>query len=516
MQGVERLLLSGALCPAILLLLPTTARAQHFPPDEEVQPVLQYLVEDGKANGIVVGFLEADGTARILSYGDPGPYGEPLGPQSVFEMGSIGKTFTATILSDMVLRGEVGLEDPLSDHLPDSVRVPSFEGREITLLDLATHRSGLPKNADTHRPADPENPWADFTVGTLYDFLASYELRRRPGTEFEYSNLGFQLLGQALAHVAGTSYAELLRERILTPLGMTSAGFTLNGETAIWAVQGYRNGSPVLHWTGTDARLGAGGLLASMNDMLEYLKANVGPPETELEQAMRAAQEPRLPWGGTGAQIGLAWRVDSIQGRRIVQHAGNTSGFSALIAFDPKEEVGLVWLTNTYAFSDPTPLELLVYGRRPRQQEMRISPEMLASFAGQYRDPSGSFLFVRLEPEGHLTLQATRGARVRMYAASDSSFTLARGPTRVVFERTERGEVSALRLEGNASAATARKVGDESPSPRAVAAGTGWYQIGFRWKPGYWGLVGGPILLALITLGAEVRRRSRKGIRPQS
>lgn len=548
MRYAKRQVLRSILGPTglllLLLLVPSASRAQHFPPDEEVALALRYLVEDGKANGIVVGFLEADGTTRIVSYGDSGPGSRPLGPRSVFEMGSVGKTFTATLLSGMVLGGEVGLKDPLADLMPDRGTVPFFEGREITLLDLATHRSGLPKNADNHRPADPQNPWGDFTVQTLYDFLSRYQLRRRPGAEFEYSNVGFQLLGQALARVAGTSYGELLGERILGPLGMTSAGFSLDGERAAWAVRGFRNGAVVPYWGGTDARLGAGGMLASMNDMLKYLKANVGPPETELEEAMRRAQEPRLPWGSTGARIGLAWRVDSVQGRRIVQHAGNTGGFSALVAFDPDRRVGLVWLTNTYAFSDPTPMELLVFGRRPRREEARIRTEVLASYSGRYQEPSGSPLYVRLEDEGYLTLQLPRRARVRMYAESDSSFTLALGTSRVVLERTGAGGVSALRLEENAiveaprqgapavpetpsrkEAAvretpsqkavavleTAARVGDETPPPRAVAAGTGWHQLGLKWKIGMWGLLAVPILLAFLTVGAEVRRRSGRG-----
>lgn len=229
---------------------------------------------------------------------------------------------------------------------------------------------------------------------------------------------------------------------------------------------------------------------------------------------MRVAQEPRRPWGETGGRIGLAWRVDSVQGRRIVQHAGNTGGFSSLVAFDPDRRVGLVWLTNTYAFSDPTPLELLVFGERPRHDEVRLAPGALSSLAGHYQSPSGSSFYVRMEDEGYLTLQVPRGARVRMYAESDSSFTLARGPARVVFETTASGEVASARLEGSGSVQTAVRVGDQSPPPRAVAAGTGWHQVGFQWKMGYWGFFGVPILLALLTLGAEVRRRrSRREIR---
>lgn len=243
MRAEMRVFLRRALVFITFFLGPTTAGAQHFPPQEEVEVMLRYLVEDGMAVGIVVGFLEADGSTRVVSYGSPGPDALPLGPSSLFETGSIGKTFTATLLADMVIKGEVELEDPLSRLLPEAVRVPSLRGKEITLLDLAMHRSGLPKVADNHRPADPEDPYADYTVETMYEYLSSYELRREPGAEFEYSNLGFQLLGHALARAAKVSYADLLQGRILAPLNMTATSPEPEVERTERMAQGHRSGS---------------------------------------------------------------------------------------------------------------------------------------------------------------------------------------------------------------------------------------------------------------------------------
>ena len=118
------------------------------------------------------------------------PGARPLGPRSVFEIGSINKTFTGTLLADMVNKNEVALADPISKYLPAGVTAPSRNGRSITLLDLATHRSGLPRLPDNHTPADRANPYADYTIEKLYAFLSKHELRRDPGAEGEYSNLG--------------------------------------------------------------------------------------------------------------------------------------------------------------------------------------------------------------------------------------------------------------------------------------------------------------------------------------
>src|SRR5690606_1772430 len=121
---------------------------------------------------------------------------------------------------DAVERGEVELDQPVADLLPDDVSVPERDGRQITLLDLATYRSGLPRLPDNLEPADPAQPYADYSAEDLHDFLSEYELQRDIGAAYEYSNLGVGLLGHVLALNAGMDYETLLRERILDPLGM--------------------------------------------------------------------------------------------------------------------------------------------------------------------------------------------------------------------------------------------------------------------------------------------------------
>src|SRR5918999_2232751 len=111
---------------AAIAALPAVATAQHFPPDEDLKTMLRYLVEDGETPGIVLGILEADGSTRILWHGSAGKDAKrPLGPKSLFELGSITKVFTGTLLADMVDRGEVKLSDPVSKYLPSNVKVPS-------------------------------------------------------------------------------------------------------------------------------------------------------------------------------------------------------------------------------------------------------------------------------------------------------------------------------------------------------------------------------------------------------
>ena len=206
---------------ALVILSSTAASAQHFPSDEDLAALIQSRVDEGRAIGIVIGVVEADGTTRVVSYGGAGPYARPLGETSVFEIGSITKVFTGILLADMVARGEVSLTDPVAKYLPEGVTMPSRGGREITLLDLSTHYSALPRLPGNFSPSDAANPYADYTVEHMYKFLSGYELTRDIGSEHEYSNLGVGLLGHLLARVSGGSYERLVRERILKPLGMS-------------------------------------------------------------------------------------------------------------------------------------------------------------------------------------------------------------------------------------------------------------------------------------------------------
>jgi CubicO group peptidase (beta-lactamase class C family) len=126
-----------------------------------------------------------------------------------------------------VQKSEVALTDPVSKFLPPTVKIPERNGRKITLQDLSTQSSGLPRMPSNFTPKDMTNPYADYSVEQLYQFLSGYELTRDIGEKYEYSNLGVGLLGHALSLRAGTSYEALVKARITGPLGMTSTSIAL-------------------------------------------------------------------------------------------------------------------------------------------------------------------------------------------------------------------------------------------------------------------------------------------------
>jgi serine-type D-Ala-D-Ala carboxypeptidase/endopeptidase len=362
---------------ALLLLFETVAVAQaparpgaFFPPDEAVRELVRPYIDKRQARGIVVGLIEPDGSRRVLTFGEAGEGARPLAASSVFEIGSITKTFTGAVLADMVRRGEVKLDDPVSKYLPSSVRVPSLNGRQITLLDLATHMSGLPRFPTGYVSPDPGNPYGQYAAKDLYAFLNSHELARAPGAKFEYSNLGMGLLGHALARRAGAeSFQTLVARRVLRPLGMKMTAYGRPAALAPWMTRGHnQQGEVATYFDMSDVAVlaGGGGLNSNVTDLMTYLEANIGEPTSALEHAMRDAHRghhlPRL-----GMEVGLGWMTTRRAPLNLVGHNGGTAGYSTFLAFDPETRAGVVVLANSggFEYADKIGRELLNPGRRP-------------------------------------------------------------------------------------------------------------------------------------------------------
>lgn len=441
---------------AITLQSPVVVEAQHFPSNEDLTTTIRSLVEEGPATAIVFGVLEADGSTRVVSYGDAGSDARPLGPRSVFEIGSISKVFTATLLAEMVARGEVSLSDPVSKYLPKEITVPSREGREITLLDLATHQSGLPRNPDNMSSADPKNKYADYSAEKLYTFLSSHELRREPGSEMEYSNLGMGLLSHALARAGGGSFKDLVRERILDPLGMNMTGYALEGEMAEWMAEGYDKDGNVATFWDVDVLAGAGGLRSNVEDMLVFVAANMGSQNTQLERAMRDTHEIRKRRNAQYG-IGLSWQVRSDKDGQILLHSGGTGGYHTEIAFDPDKGVGYVLLTNSAGFDNDFGLDLL-RGKVPPVQrtKVEVAAEILETYVGEYEFAPGFTIVVSLE-DGTLFAQPTGQEKAPLFAESETKYFLKVVDAQITFTKDDSGAVTEMILHQNGRSMPGRK-----------------------------------------------------------
>jgi D-alanyl-D-alanine-carboxypeptidase/D-alanyl-D-alanine-endopeptidase len=330
------------------------------PRDLEIQHILAERIDgERRGVGIAVGVITPEGR-RMISYGGF-DHGDPrrVDGDTVFEIGSVGKVFTALLLADMVQRGEVALNDPVAMYLPPDVKVPQFGGRSITLLDLATHTSGLPRLPTNFAPRDPSNPYADYSVAQLHSFLSGYELTRGIGAQYAYSNLGYGLLGHVLARRAGMDYEALVKSRIAVPLGLSSTAMNLPSSLAARLAVGHNETlQPVPNWDDTTLA-GAGSLRSSVNDLLTFLAAELGRADAPLGSAMASMLAVRRPTGTPDLEIALGWHVSRQEGREFVWHNGGTGGYSSFIGFCPQARVGIVVLANSEIGVDDVALHLM-------------------------------------------------------------------------------------------------------------------------------------------------------------
>jgi CubicO group peptidase (beta-lactamase class C family) len=294
---------------------------------ERAQAVFEALdgAFDGDGIAVAVTAVDADGPAFWRSAGLP--------DEARFEIGSITKTMTATLLASLVGDSVVALDDEIGRWLD------AGPNAAITLEQLATHTSGLPRLAPNQRTRDA-NPYRHFTAQRAEKGLRA--ATRTPGAGHVYSNFGYQLLGLALERASGQRYEALLAERLLRPLGMTRSGVGAAGGGT--RLTGHAGGKPAGHWD--FALPGPGAVEATVGDLARYLSACTAPPAGPLGAAIRLCEQPRVRMGG-GKAGGLAWIITG----GLLFHNGGTGGFSASVAIDQAAGHAVGALVNTYGGS---------------------------------------------------------------------------------------------------------------------------------------------------------------------
>lgn len=334
---------------------------------------------------------------RVITYfaGSSGT-GRKLDSHTLFEIGSVTKTFTATALASLVRAHRVGLSDPVARYLPLSVHVPSLDGKTITLLNLATQHSGLPRLPANMGDVSGDNPYLTYNVADLYAFLNAYKLPRDPGATFEYSNLGFGLLGLALTHAAHErSYAALIQDAVFAPLHMNQSEVALSTAPDVRMAAGHNvDGDKVHSWEFTEADAGAGAIRSDLDDMIKYLRCNMG--SGTLGAACLFAQQPRDTF--TAHRIGLAWWTDD--GSGDIEHGGDTAGFHAMIVMNRSRTKGVVVLS-----SGPIVRDIAMHLLDPATPvaspaaHVALSPTLLEQYAGTYKN-TGAGIVYTISPHG--------------------------------------------------------------------------------------------------------------------
>lgn len=312
----------------------------------QIDEIVNPYVKSRKHLCLTIGIV-TESSQEVLGYGSTNCQFEDV----MFEIGSITKVITATLLALLVRKGLVSYDDSIERFLPTSVQVPKFNGRSITLRHLATHTSGLPRLPDNLDISwkNMDNPYENYTVDDLYRFLSTYQLRREIGQQYEYSNLGMALLGHLLANHLGCSYEEAVRTHICHPLGMNSTRINLTDEQKQMLAPGHTSlGDPAVCWTSPTFQ-GDGALFSNTRDMMKWITVNLGLVNHPLANIVQDCHTPQFPASIKHTSVALGWHVSTWKKGglgEVLWHNGATGGYTSFLGLEKSRKTGVIVLSN--------------------------------------------------------------------------------------------------------------------------------------------------------------------------
>ncbi len=453
------------------ILASSFAGTQAVPSDDEIRKILAERVgENEKAIGFVVGVIDpqrqsGSDSRRIISYGHRNAGdARPLNGDTVFEIASVTKVFTALLLAEMVEKNEVALSDPASKYLTTAaIKLPERNGRLVTLLDLATHTSGLPfMPADAPPFNDPTA--AKYSADDLKRYLAGYQLTRDIGSDWDYSNIGYWVLSEALAARAGKVHAspartikDLICQRVLVPLKMTDTGFELSAKMKENLAPGHDSAlqpAPAASTIPIYSIMPAIGLLYSTtNDLLTFLSQCMGYEPSPLAPAMNVALSNRRPVQ-PGNEQALGWNVFGRGDDQVIFRDGSSFGYASAMAYDPKARVGVVVLTNQVGDVGDIARHLLrpdfplAKPANTKHTEITLGSKVLDSYVGRY-EAKGEGIFMIARENDLLTIESPADwglPKLRIHPENQWDFFATELPFRVKFQADTDGRVRCLTI----------------------------------------------------------------------
>jgi serine-type D-Ala-D-Ala carboxypeptidase/endopeptidase len=340
---MKNMSMKGSAAVAILMTIATTmavttpsmgAAAQA----SELEQVLQQRLA-GDRSGVCVAAVRVDDEVEQATFCADQSRARTLGPDSRFEIGSVSKTFLGLLAARLIESGRVGLQQPVSELLPEGTSVPDYDGEPIRIIHLLTHSSGLPRIPSNMKIPDQANPYASYTPADLLDDLAQTEPGAAPGDKFEYSNSGFMLLSFALSHHMGEPLALLFEREVFQPLGMSQTA--MDGPT----VPGHAARDAVSNWDFHPDLGGVGAIRSTPSDMARWLNAVLRGQDGPLSSALARSREVLLEIDGE--HLGYGWIHMPLGERRVMAHDGGTGGFSSFVVVDPDQGRASLVLMDT-------------------------------------------------------------------------------------------------------------------------------------------------------------------------
>ena len=427
--------------------------------DQWVEKAAGPLVENRVVDGLSVGYIEGEHFG-IVHLGSSNQAGEKANYLTVYELGSVSKLFTSLMLADAVVRGEIDLNAAADVANPAGIRLPSRDGTSIKWIDLSTHRAGLPRLPSNLPLTDLVNPYREYDSKKAAEFLNQYELTRQPGKSQEYSNFGVSVLGYLVAEKAGKSYEELLRERIAEPLKMTDCTVSLSSDqTKRLATPHDKFGSATPPWTFADLP-GAGGVHATMRDMMRFAKAQLTPPTGTLGDAINLAWKQQRDADASGPAMGLGWMIAGDGQTRW--HNGQTGGSHTAIFINREFKCAVVVLCNTAVTNEVDQLAIQLIQKAAGQEvkpepseasdnkpgDLAIDSKLRSRLVGRYQ-LTPDFIFDVRDRDGHLMVGITNQPTQEVFPDSPTRWSYHGVEATLEFKLTKTGPAKSLVLHQN-------------------------------------------------------------------
>lgn len=394
---------------------------KELPP--EVIASIEKRIDIGSTPGVAIALIDSTGV-HYFNFGVTVDGGREVDENSIYEIGSITKVFTGILLAQQVLDGDIRLDDEINNYLPDSVHVPVVGASEIKFGNLTDHTSGLPRMPDNFFPANPNNPYADYTVEQMYEFISTYNPVRTVGSEYEYSNLAQGLLGHLLARNKNTTYENLMVQTIATPLGMKDTRIELTDKMKENLAIGHNAGKITENWD-IPTLAGAGAIRSSSSDMARFVSANLGYIESPLAEPMELSHKVRHD-NAKGMKVAMGWHIKKGVDGDVVWHNGGTGGYRTFAGFVKETGKGVVVLTNSSVGSDDIGFYLLDPGSKlsdiqSKEDAVSLPESILDRYVGLYE--INADLKITITREGtQLIAEPTGQGKIEFYAENETVF----------------------------------------------------------------------------------------------
>lgn len=444
----------GFTLPALAVLTTLTLTAGESRPLPPVASAAQAAAAKLVAGGIAVAELDSTGV-RFTSFGAVAPRDGVAAEKVVFEIGSVTKFFTSLLLAQTVVEGKAALTDPISKFLPPDLPLDSRVAA-ITLEQLATHTSGLPRLPDNFTTATADDPYVNYGEAELLAFLRQHHPQASAPQPPAYSNLGAGLLGYLLTRIHGQSYAELLHDKITGPLVLRDTTLTLDAEQQTRFAAPFAQNRTAAHWNFA-VLAPAGGIRSTLADLTVFARALMDP-RSPLHAAWELARQPRVADSAT-VQYGLAIMMRQRGSETVYFHGGATGGFTTHFEFAPQSgRAAIVW-TNNSGVAFPAEIVQQALDPAPVRTEQTIATEKLAAFTGVYAI-DGRSKFTVVENQGRLEIRLTGQTFNPVAFAGDDVFTAKSVNAEFRFRRDADGAINSVELHQHGHVTAARRTGD--------------------------------------------------------